>query len=206
MKLTFRITSFILVFFLLSSCAKIFYSPDAYTLADSHKSIAIIPPTVSIAPSKKIDGEAIIEQQKTESVNFQKEMYSWLLKRKMQGQFAPEIQDTETTNAKLIKAGYPETQFSTEETCEILGVDAIMGSNYALSKPMSEGGAIALGVLFGVWGSTSEVVVSLNIKDCYNKKLIWNYDHKYSGSVGSSPSKLVDALMRHASRKMPYFK
>lgn len=76
MKLTFRITSFILVFFLLSSCAKIFYSPDAYTLAYSHKSIAIIPPTVSIAPSRKIDGEAIIEQQKTESINFQKEMYS----------------------------------------------------------------------------------------------------------------------------------
>lgn len=189
---------------LLSSCAKIFYSPDAYTLARNHSSVAILPPSVSIAASRKVDAQALIEQQKTESVNFQKEMYSWLLKRKMQGKITPEIQDIETTNAKLKKAGYTDNNLTPEELCNILGVDGVLGSNYSLSKPMSQGAAIALGVLFGAWGATNEVVVSLNIKDCSNKKLIWNYDHKFSGSIGSSPARLVDGLMRDASKKMPY--
>ena len=41
------------------------------------------------------------EQQKTESINFQKEMYSWMLQRKMQGKISQEIQEIETTNAIL---------------------------------------------------------------------------------------------------------
>lgn len=189
---------------ILSSCAKIFYSPDAYTLAHHQKTIAIIPPSVSIAPNKKINKEAMEEQQKTESINFQKEMYSWMLKRKMQGNISQEIQEIETTNAKLKKAGYPENPMTTAELCEVLGVDGIMSSNYSLSKPMSEGAAVALALLVGYWGATNEVHVSVSISDCANKKLLWNFDHKYSGGMGSSPARLVDGLMRKASKKMPY--
>jgi len=187
-----------------SSCAKIFYSPDAYTLARDQKIIAIMPPAVSIAANKKIDAAAMIEQQKTESINFQKEMYSWMLKRKMQGNIMQEIQEVETTNALLKKAGYPENPLTSAELCSVLGVDGIMTSNYSLSKPMSDGAAVAVAVLIGAWGATNEVIVSLSINDCMNKKLIFNYDHKYSGSLGSSPARLVDALMRQASKKMPY--
>ncbi len=161
----------------LTSCAKIFYSADAIPVAHSHKTIAIIPPTVSIAAGRKTDAEAIKEQQKTESLNFQKEIYAWMLKRKMQGKLTQEILDVETTNAKLISAGYPEKAMTPSEICAVLGA----------------GG-----------GSTNEIRVSLNINDCTGKKLIWNYDHKYSGGIGSSPSRLVDAMMRKASTKMPY--
>lgn len=197
--------SIVIVFsILLSSCAKIYYSPDANNLAKNHQTIAILPPRVSIAANKKVDAEAIIEQQKTESLNFQKEMYAWMLKRKMQGKITPEILDIETTNAKLKNAGYPEKIFTSENICEILGVDGILGSNYSLSKPMSAGAAVTLGVLFGTWGSTNEVTVALDIMDCASNKLLWNYDHKYSGGIGSSPAQLVDGLMRNASKKMPY--
>lgn len=198
------ISLIVLATILFSSCAKIFYSPDASTLAHSQKTIAIIPPTVSIAANKKIDAESMKEQQKTESINFQKEMYSWMLKRKMQGNISQEIQELETTNAKLKKAVYPENPLTTAEICEVLGVDGIMTSNYGLSKPMSDGAAVAVALIFGAWGATNEVHVSLSISDCNNKKLIWNYDHKFSGSMGSSPSRLVDGLMRQASKKMPY--
>lgn len=204
MKIVKNLSLIIAVGILLSSCAKIFYSPDAYNLARNHELIAILPPTVSIAANKKVEAEAIKEQQKTESINFQKEMYSWMLRRKMQGKIFVEIQDIETTNAKLKNAGYPEKAFTTAEFCEILGVDGTLGSNYSLSKPMSQGAAIAVGVIFGAMGATNEVTVDLNIKDCANKKLLWNYNHKYSGSIGSSPARLVDELMRQASRKMPY--
>jgi hypothetical protein len=191
--------------FILQSCAKIFYAPDARPLAQNQKIIAIAPPKVSIAPRKNVDGAALIEQQKTESVNFQREMYSWMLKRKMQGTISVEIQDVETTIALLSKAGVNEGKiFTPDDMCRILGVDGILTSNYSLTKPMSEGAAIALGVIAGVWGPTNEATVSLSVHDYSTKKMIWNYDHKLSSSL-STPAKLVDDLMRQASRKMPYF-
>lgn len=195
----------IAVTFLLQSCAKIFYSPDATPLARAQKVIAIAPPKVAIAARKNIDGNALIEQQKTESVNFQREMYSWMLKRKMQGTITVEVQDVETTNAKLANAGFNNGQLLTPiDMCNILGVDGILTSNYSLSKPMSEGAAIAAALLVGFWGATNEATVSLSIHDQSANKMIWNFDHKLSSSLGS-PARLVDALMRQASREMPYF-
>jgi hypothetical protein len=188
----------------ITSCAKIYYSPDAYTVAQKHKKIAIIPPKVSIAAKKKVDAEAIKEQQKTESINFQNEIYSWLLKRKMQRKINVELQEVETTNAKLAKANYPEEPLSPGELCKLLGVDGILMSNFGLSKPMSEGGAIAMTLLVGAGGATNEVNVSISIHDGGDDKLIWNYDHKFSGGLGSSPSSMVDVIMRKASKKMPY--
>jgi hypothetical protein len=192
---------------LMSSCAKIYQTPDAVSITSKHKLIAIAPPKVSIAPSKKSTPEGIIEQQKMESTNFQKEMHSWLLRRKMQNRISVDILDIETTNTKLKRAGYFEgTPITPAEMSELLGVDAIITSNYSLSKPMSEGGAVALGLLFGVWGNTNEATVTLDLHDKETKKMIWNFNHKVGGSVFSSPAQLVDNLMRNASKKMPYSK
>lgn len=200
--------SFFLLFvaaLVLQSCAKIFYTPDARPLALKQEIIAIAPPKVSIAPRKNVDAAALIEQQKTESVNFQREMYSWMLKRKMQGTISVNIQDVETTIALLSKAGVNDGKVLTpDDMCRILGVDGILTSNYALTKPMSEGAAIAVGIIAGVWGPTNEATASLSIHDAGTKKMIWNYDHKLSSSL-STPARLVDDLMRQASRKMPYF-
>lgn len=69
---------------------------------------------------------------------------------------------------------------------------------------MSEGAAIAMAVLAGWWAPTNEAVVSLSIHDSGSDKMIWNYDHRLSSTLGS-PARLVDELMRQASRKMPYF-
>ncbi len=188
----------------LTSCAKIFYSPDAETLAQKQRIIAVVPPTVSIASRKGMDGEALKEQQKTESLNFQKEIYAWLLKRTMKGKMTQEIQDIETTNAKLQQAGYPEKALTKDQLCQVLGVDGVISSNFGLTKPMSDGAAVALFLVAGAVGPTNEVNVTFSIHDCPNNKLIWNYNHKFSGGFGSSPSRIVDDLMRHASKRMPY--
>ncbi|MGE5447417.1 MAG: hypothetical protein ACM3PR_03580 [Bacteroidales bacterium] len=188
----------------MASCAKIFYSQDAYQLAHQQKKIAIVPPTVTITPNKKIDADMMREQQRAESLNFQQEMYSWMLKRSMQGKISQEIQDPETTNVLLQKAGYPGSAITPDEICKVLGVNGIMTSSYHLAKPMSEGVAVAAAVLTGFMGTTNDVRVSLDIHDCSNSKMIWNYNHKFSGGIGSSPTRLVDELMREASKKMPY--
>ena len=51
-----------------------------------------------------VDAESIKEQQRTESLSIQAEMYSWLLRRKIQGKIFQEFLDIETTNARLKKA------------------------------------------------------------------------------------------------------
>jgi hypothetical protein len=84
-------------------------------------------------------------------------MNAWMLKRKMQGKLTQEILVVETTNAKLISAGYPGKAMTTSEICSVLGVEGLIGSNFGLSKPMSDGTAIALAILSVGGGATNEI-------------------------------------------------
>jgi len=95
----------------------------------------------------------------------------------MQGKIKQEILDIETTNIKLQRAGWPETPLSPSEMSNVLGVDGVISSNYSMSKPMSEGGAIALSLLTGAYGATNEVNVTMSIYDRNTSTLIWNFDH-----------------------------
>lgn len=195
---------------LLSSCssAKIYSSPDAITKAAKHETIAIAPPEVSIVSSKKIDAEAMKEQQKTESINIQIQMHIWLSIKKKHGRFTVQIQDVETTNAKLKKAGYFDgTAMTPNEICATLGVDAIVTSNYILSKPIYRGAQITAD-LFGI--STfgiNNIIAVLEIHDMESKKLLWSYSDKIrDNSSYLIQDNLIDDLMRRASKKMPYSK
>ena len=201
----YALLSLLVVALLIEGCAKIYYTPDSRSVAQSHQIIAIAPPIVSVAASKNVSADAMIEQQKTESINFQREMYSWLLKRKMQGSISVEIQDVNITNAKLSEAGYLNAQLATpEEMCKVLGVDAVMTSTYALSKPMSQGAAIAMYLFVGFAGATNQTTVDLSVHDYKTNKMIFDFNHKLGTTFGSAAS-LVDALMRKASKKLPYY-
>ena len=193
---------------LLASCGpKIYTDTSINNYVQSHHSLAILPPKVSIPAQKNVDAAAMLEEQKTESVSFQKEMYSWLLHRKQQGKLRIEIQDVDVTIAKLNKIGYYDGDFGAsmtpDELAQALGVDAVLSSNYTLSKPMSTGAAIAVAVLLGAWGSTAKTVVNLNLYDGKTGKMIWNYNHRASGTF-TSPNDLVTSLMNNASKKLPY--
>lgn len=190
---------------LISSCASVYLAPNGQEIADRHTTIAILKPNVSIMASKKVDAEAIKESQKTSANEFQQEIYKFLLKRKTQGKMTIGIQDVDETNAILLKNSDNISNLTTKEICDLLGVDAVMTSNFGLTKPMSTGAAIAMAVVVGFYGSTNEVTVSMSLKNCDDRSLLWKYDHKYSGGIGSSPARLVEGLMRDASKKMPYF-
>ncbi len=201
-----RILPLLILAIIFSGCASIYLAPNGKATANKHEIIAIVKPKVSIKARKKDNADAIQESQRTSSIEFQQEIYKYMLKRKSKGKILVDVQDVEETNALLAKSGKDIQFLTTREICDILGVDGIITSNFGLSKPMSAGGAIALALLAGVGTNTNEVVVTLSIKNCEDKSLIWKYDHKYSGGIGSSPSRLVEGLMRHASKKMPYFK
>ena len=61
-------------------------------------------------------------------------------------------------------------------------------------------------LLFNLNTATNKANASLSIKDCESKSMIWNYNHEFSGSLGSSSQDLVEGLMRHASKNLPYLK
>ena len=128
-----------------------------------------------------------------------------MLKRKSQGRINIQIQDVEETSVLLNRNGYDGNNLTTSEICDILDVDALLYSNFNLAQPTSQAAAIAVGVLFGVGLSTNKASAALNIKDCESKAMIWNYDHEFSGGIGSSSQDLVENLMRNASKKLPYY-
>ncbi len=202
-----KIVSFLvpLAVLLLFSCGRVYMSPEARSIAASHRLIAVVPPQVTLPANRKVEASALKEQQRTESLSFQREIHDWVLRRKMQGKIFVDVKDVETVNALLTQAGYFESRTLTpRELCELLEVDAVITSNFRMSKPMSEGAAVAVGLLTGIWGATNEVSVSMDLHDKGTGRMIWNFSHTLSGSTFSSPRQMVDELMRLASRNLPY--
>ena len=203
-KILIIILSVSLIF--IGGCATVYLSPDGQRLSNKHNIMAILPPSIVLKSTKGMDAETVKQQQEDESKVFQQEIYTYMLKRKANRQMVIDIQDVEETNVTLKRNNLDVSNMTTSELCELFGVDGILSSQFSLSKPMSGGAAVALLFLTGFGGTTNEVTVSLSLKDCSEKSLIWKYDHKYGGGILSSPASLVEALMRDASKKMPYFK
>jgi len=205
MKSIIKISAVALVLVLFSSsCAKTFYSVDSKALSQKHRSVAIMPSIVAISSkgaNRKVAAEVLERQEAVEAQSFQQAVNAWIQKRKSEGKVTVQIQDIEITNARLKDAGYPETLLTNAKICEILGVDAIIVSNFELSKPMTFEEAIALTIALGIVFASDEVIGTIGISDCAENKLIWSYRHKISGY---SPISVVEAFMKKASRKMPY--
>ena len=201
-----KIITLSIVLIFVSGCAKVYLSPNGKRLANEHNVIAILPPNVVLKSTKGMDADVVKQQQRDESKVFQQEIYTYMLNRKTKGQMVINLQDVEETNVILNRNNLDISNMTTDEICQILEVDGVLSSQFGLSKPMSTGAAVALLFLTGIGGNTNEVTVTMSLKDCSEKSLIWKYDHKYSGGVLSSPAQLVTSLMRNASKKMPYFK
>ena len=205
MKPLFALLFLATLFTFLSCGPKVYTAPTAASATAAHSVIAIIPPTVNIKGRKKDDPDALKAAAAADVYTFQQEMYSWMLRRKQQGRIqGVEIMDPETVNAKLERAGYTTDSriLTPGELAATLGVDAVITSTFNTSKPMSEGAAVALGVLFGTWGATNETTANLSLHDP-QEGMLWNYDWVASGTFSSSEA-LVNGLMRNASRRMPY--
>ena len=196
------------------SQTSLYENPDFDKIAKSHKKIAIVPfkTQVKLRPKqmKKMSNEQINNLEKFEGKGVQTALYSWFLKRKTRGKLKTiEIQDTKTTTAllKRKKITYNNiTDFTPLELANILEVDAVISGEFKTDKPMSNGASIALGVLVGFWGTTNNAVINMSVHNAKDGVLLWNYNKKVRGSIGSSPDDLINILMRKASRRLSYTK
>ncbi len=192
----------------------LYENPDFVEIAKSHESIAILPfkTQVSLRPKqmKKL-GEGELERlEQSEGEAIQKAMFSWFLKRKKRGDLQKiNLQDPKKTTAMLKKQDIDYTnvyEYTSEEIAEMLGVDAVISGDFETNKPMSEGASVALGLLVGFWGATNSAVINMSVNNGSDGVLLWNYNKKVKGGLGSSPEDLINTLMRKASRRLAYTK
>ena len=195
----------------LTSCGPtIFTAPGFQQEKRQHKTLAILPFDVHISSNKlpkNVTMDMVIRQQEETGYALQSNAYTYLLNEMSKNKYTIAFQDVDKTNALLTKSNiyYEDMPSMTkQEICEILGVDVVMSGRANLEKPMSDGGAIALGVLFGFWSNTNKVDVNVSIHDKNDSKLQWKYDHVASGTVGSNTEQLSKSLMRNVSKKFPY--
>lgn len=198
--------SFLLVLF--ASCGPTIYKAANFDDSkDKIKTLAILPFDVSIDAKRLPKGttvETLKESQEKTGYDIQSNAYTWFLQR--QKDYTVTFQDIDKTNALLKKANITYDNIALQdkgELCKLLNVDGIISGKATMSKPMSEGAAVAIGLLAGAWGSTNKTTTSLTIHDTKGS-LLWKYDYEASGSVGSSSESLTKALMKNASKKFPY--
>ncbi len=210
MKNLFSIVAFFAL--ILTSCGpSIYKTTDFEDVTRTHKTVAIIPANVMVQlrpnQAKKLTPEQIEKNQEATGFALQEKMYGWFLRRSTKQNYTVNFQDVSQTNALLqeAKLSYKDIlKKSKSDLAKLLGVDAVISASLRTDKPMSEGVAVALGVVLGVWGNTNKAFTTIDIHEGKKGNLLWKYDYEASGSVGSSPENLVNALMRNASKKFPY--
>lgn len=189
---------------------KIYLNPEFSDIRAQHHVIAILPFKVTIEGSKlpkNITPEMVEKLEQDEGILFQGILYSKFLEKQQKNEYTIEFQDADQTKAILAKYSitYDNMDHYTKmEMASTLGVDAIISGTIRRSQPMSATSAIVVGALFGAWGNTNRVDVSMTIHDGNTAKLLWKYDHNASGSVGSSSEGLANSLMKNVSKKFPY--
>ena len=196
------------------SQTNLYENPEFDEIAKSHNIIAVVPfkTQVKLRPKqmKDMTTEQLHRLEKAEGEGIQTAMYSWFLKRKKRGKLLNiDVQDPKTTTALLKRneIDYDNiTEYTPQELANILGVDAVISGDFETNKPMSEGASIALGVLIGFWGNTNSATVNMSVHNAADGVLLWNYNKKVRGSIGSSPEDLINILMRKASRRLAYTK
>lgn len=207
-----KIILFITICFCIAGCGPKIYTSSNFSAALArHKTVAILPAEVTIQlrpnEAKRLTAEQLADISNKTAYDIQDKMYGWFLRRGDKFHYTVTFQDINKTNARLKDAGIMYEDLKSKDRAELakaLGVDAVMQAKTVSEKPMSEGAAVAVGALFGVWGNTNSVQTAINIHDGKSGDLLWKYDYQASGSIGSSTTRLVDALMRNATKKFPY--
>ena len=209
---TLSFTTALVLALLVTACGpKIYLAQDFQSYAPRHKVVAILPASVNIGlrpnQARNTSAEQMHQMQLQSALDYQTRIYAWLLRRHMQQHYTVDFQDVAQTNSVLRKANLTDEDMRTQspqDLAKMLGVDAVLTTTVQTSKPVSDGAALAIGVLAGAWASTNQANITVNINDGASGKLLWNYNFLAAGSIGSSPENIVNALMRNASRKFPY--
>ena len=190
------------------SAKQTYSAPGLKDTIAKHKTVAILPFKVSITfkrMPKNYDAEANKIEEKNASINMQQGMYTYLLRKAKN--YTVSFQDVDRTNALLKKAGIYDQldEILQDSICKILGVDAVIKSNYAYEKTGSEAGAIAKTVLFGSgFGKTGSGALTMQIYNGTSGTLLWRFYKEMNEDVMSNANEVMERMMRKVARNFPY--
>ena len=176
----------------------------------THKTVAILPFNATISYRKlpkDFNVDANKEAEQKLGNDMQTGMYTYLLRKS--SDYTVMVQDVEKTNALLRKNNLMDKLAETnpEELAKILGVDAVIKCSYSYQKTKSEGGAIALTLLVGFGsGSVATGALTMQINDGKKGDLTWRFYKQMVEDVMSSPSAMMERMMRKVGRNFPYLK
>lgn len=177
-------------------------------IISTHKTVAILPFNATISyrkQPKNFDAAANKEAESKLGYDMQTGMYTFLLRKS--SDYTVVVQDVEKTNALLRKNDLIDklSEMNSEELAEILGVDAVIKCSYAYQKTKSEGGAIVLTLLVGFGtGSVASGALTMQINDGKSGDLVWRFYKQMAEDVMSSPTAMMERMMRKVGRNFPY--
>ena len=195
--------------FIINGCSMptVYLAPSGQQIANQHQILGIVPPSITIKKGRKKNPKELLKQQTKIGKEFQREIYEYFLKRKSRSQMVIDIQNIDSTNIILSRNQINLSESTTDGLCELLNVDAVLYSEFVVPTPQSFFTSLLSSMIFDSYSPDTEINMSLSIKDCDEKTLIWKYDdEKSAGIIFSSQKSIILRLLRNATREMPYFK
>ena len=191
-------------FLFFSGCGpKPYITPEGEILAKSHHIIAVLPPNIFSVDTEGSNPEFLEFGSNSESYLFQEEIYMSFLRRKAKERVDIEVQSIETTNSILYKNKESLHHMNVDSICNLLKVDALLTSQFEIEPPTPLLFRILIMLLEQSYVSDDrDIEISLSIKDCAEKSIVWNYTDIGNGV---SPSRVVKSLLTRATKRMPYF-
>jgi hypothetical protein len=196
-----------------SQSREMYTNPEFDGLSKNEKTLAILPfdVTLNLRPKEKeeMSDTDLKDMERKEGLSVQSALQTFFLHRKEKKDFTVSFQDIDQTNLLLKKAGIsPDSlsNYTPEQLTKILGVEGVISGTLTSDKPMSEGAAVAVGVLTGFYGHTNSGKCTINIHDGPSGKLMWKYEKSLSRGLGSNINTIINTIMNKASRKFPYEK
>ncbi len=187
---------------------QVYESPKLKETILKHKTVAILPIKTTISykrPPKNFDAEANKSDELNYATSLQQGMYTYLLRKAKN--YTVTFQDVERTNALLKKYGVFDKLDETlpDSLAKMLGVDAIIKSNYAYEKTSTEGGAIVKTILFGGFGSkTASGALTMQIYNGVDGEMLWRFYKSMNENLMGSANDVMERMMRKISRNFPY--
>lgn len=189
---------------------QIFESPKMAAIIATHKVVAILPFKATIAYKKLPKGyseDSRIAEEQSMSTQMQSGLYTYLLRKS--DDYTVQVQDVDKTNTLLKKAGLYDKldETSAEEISKILGVDAVIKCSYAYEKTGSEGAALVKTLLIGFGtGKVATGGLTMQVNNGADGELVWRFYKQMAEDVLSSPSAMMERMMRKVGRNFPYEK
>jgi len=186
---------------------EIYEHPRFEELSMEHKSLAILPFRTFLKLKDSV-GRQESDLARKEGYAVQEALELYFSQKNKKRKTYVRFQNVDNTNALLLQnqITYENIdQYTTENLCEILGVDGIISGHLNISILLSEGLPENFNLL--EWfGASNYGRIGIKISDGNTGKLLWKYEKVINRKTGKNTRELIEKMMKQASRQFPYEK